>query len=150
LYIEFHQIASRTRPDSFKRDSPVSEDEYEAIRMIYLTRLRQTPNEILLQAPQFKSLLDGWSQAGDADRVRAWDTEKAETDDGFIGILESLGGKSEPLQQLPVRIDNQTLTTFFPSADEVTERLIRISGNWNGFSDRAQTALDAIAAANRF
>jgi len=118
--------------------------------MIYLTRLRQTPNEILLQAPQFKSLLDGWSQAGDADRVRAWDTEKAETDDGFIGILESLGGKSEPLQQLPVRIDNQTLTTFFPSADEVTERLIRISGNWNGFSDRAQTALDAIAAANRF
>jgi hypothetical protein len=127
----------------------LSEDEYEAIRVAYLTRLRQTPNKILLQTPQFKSLLDGWSQAGDADRVRAWVTEKAETDDGFIGIVESLGGKSEPLQELSVRVDSNTLTTFFPSADEVTKRLVQISGNVNDLSDRAQTLLQAIAAADR-
>jgi predicted KAP-like P-loop ATPase len=118
--------------------------------MIYLTRLRQTPNKILLQTPQFKSLLYGWSQAGDADHVQAWVTEETATDDGFIRILESMGGKNEPLQQLSVRIDNKALTTFFPSADEVTERLIQISGNANDLSDRAQTLLDAIAAANGF
>ena len=82
-------------------------------------------------------------------RVRAWVTEKAETDDGFIGIVESLGGKSEPLQELSVRVDSNTLTTFFPSADEVTKRLVQISGNVNDLSDRAQTLLQAIAAADR-
>lgn len=128
----------------------LSEDEFEALRLAYLNRLRQTPNEILLQTPRLQSVLYGWSQAGDADRVRAWVAEKTLADENFIGILETLGGKSGPLQRLSITIDNKALTTFFPSADEVTERLIRISGNVNDLSDRAQTLLDAIAAADRF
>jgi hypothetical protein len=150
-------VRSATFDHGYSGDRPtplgerlLSEDEYEAIRMAYLNRLRQTPNEILLQTPQLQSLLYGWSQAGDADHVRAWVTEKTETDDGFVGILESMGGKNEPLQELSVRVDSNTLTTFFPSADEVTERLVQISGNVNDLSDRAQTLLQAIAAANRF
>jgi hypothetical protein len=150
-------VRSATFHHGYHGDSPqplgerlLSEDEFEAIRLAYLNRLRQTPNEILLQTPRLQSLLFGWSQAGDADRVRAWVKEKTAADEGFIGILETMGGKSEPLQQLSVMIDNKALTTFFPSADQVNERLIRISGNADVLSDRAQILLDAIAVANRF
>jgi IS5 family transposase len=34
LYTEFHQISSRTRPDSFKRDSPVEQDDLLRPRLV--------------------------------------------------------------------------------------------------------------------
>ena len=115
----------------------LTEEEFKRIRGQFLKRLEQADATNLKETPYCLSLLYGWHQAGDSEKVLAWVRKQSSNDADLIDLLKHMMSKSSMSDGNGTRdnyyLAEQTLKKFFGSERAVTERLIAVG------SDATQT-----------
>ena len=129
----------------------LTEEEFKCIRGQFLKRLEQADATKLKETPYFLSLLYGWHQAGDDEKVLAWVRKQSSNDADLIDLLKHMMSKSSMSDGNGTRdnyyLAEQTLKKFFGSERAVTERLIAVSSDatqTDDFRAKAKELLQAV------
>lgn len=106
----------------------LSVTDFDLVKGIFLRRMIETPPTDLLKVPQFLSLIFAWHQVGDQEGAVNWVSQQAESDQGFLDVLERMKSKSVSSSEgVQWKLRPETLNTFFGGYSSVQDRLEQIA-----------------------
>jgi predicted KAP-like P-loop ATPase len=122
------------RGDTPEEDRLLTPEHVEQLEQLAARRIRQAAEQgTLLGHPQLASILYRWRDWGTEAEVKEWVEHVAQTDDGFITLLQAFVNtiRSQTLGDMVtrsrLRLDLKQLEPFI-AADEVVERVRTLAG----------------------
>src|SRR5262245_65279756 len=83
------RYGDHSKPES---ERLLSAHEFSFALDVMLSRYRNTPPEVLMEAPELMSVLFAWLQGGAGNEARAWVQTQTATDVGLIQFLSRTRG----------------------------------------------------------